>query len=266
MMKKYFLVTRNSVEETLQYRFKQLVWALSELVSLLFMPFIWLSLYTNDKVAIGEMSSTDIISYFVLVSLVSMVTTTYFSRRIAEDINKGSLSADLTKPYSYIFWRIFREIGIRMSYTLFAPVLFFVGRLLFPEYIVLPANIAAFGWFLFFLIIARILCILSEVIVGFFAFWFEQIWGFRSVRWLLDSLVGGRLIPISFFSLTIQSFVYALPFAYMLGIPVEVYLGKITGTDLYIKALLGLAWVGVFSALIAFMWYRGLKRYNGGGI
>jgi ABC-2 type transport system permease protein len=264
-MKKYFLVFTNSIQETLQYRVRQLIWAFSELTSLLFIPFIWLSLYTKGSV-IGGMTSTDIITYFVLVSLVSMATTTYISKYIAENIHKGSLSTDLTKPYSYIFWRISRELGMRMLYTLLAPMLLFIGKILLPAYIVFPESLEAFIWFLFFLIIARILCIFSEIIVGFLAFWFEQVWGFNSVRWLLDSLAGGRLIPISFFSRGIQGVLYVLPFAFMLGIPVDVYLGKITGIELYEKALLGLSWVGVYSAIIAFMWHRGLKRYNGGGI
>ncbi len=264
-MKKYFIVFRNAVGQMMQYRLRQIIWIFSEISSLLFMPFVWLSVYQGHDVVAG-MTRNDIITYFLLVSVVSMLTTTFFSRRVADTIYQGRLPGFLVKPYSYTIQTIVHETGTRSPYTVFGLLVFFFGHWFFPQYILLPHTVFSFIWFLFFLLIARILCILSEVIVGYLAFWFEQIWGFRSVRWLLDSLAGGRFVPISFFSLGVQRIVYALPFAYMLGIPVEVYLGKVHGTELYLKALLGLGWVAVFCGLVALMWYRGLKRYNGGGM
>jgi ABC-2 type transport system permease protein len=56
-----------------------------------------------------------------------------------------------------------------------------------------------------------------------------------------------------------------LPFRYMVGFPVEVLTGQLTGTDLWLGFGFQIGWLAVAVALFALVWRLGVKHYEAVG-
>ncbi len=56
-----------------------------------------------------------------------------------------------------------------------------------------------------------------------------------------------------------------LPYRYMLGFPVEVLLGKLTPSEIYVGSLIQVAWILVVVALHSVVWRTGLRHYTAVG-
>lgn len=56
-----------------------------------------------------------------------------------------------------------------------------------------------------------------------------------------------------------------LPFRYMVGFPVEVLTGQLSGVGLWTGFAFQAAWLGAALALFAVLWRAGVKRYSAVG-
>ncbi len=264
MMRKYFLSTSISLQNIFINRFRAFVWILADVITLVYAPFLWLAAFGQNEY-LGELSKGDVVTYFVLIAIVSLLSYSYMGKYIAEDIFSGYLTKHIVRPWSYLFHEFFSETGGKLINVGVGLIVFLIAVTCFPSYIHFPKDPAQLIWFCVFLVFARIISYLMECIVGLSAFWIQRTWSLQSFQFLADQIIGGRLVPLPLFSFTIQRIFSFLPYPYVLGIPVQVFMGTITGVDLLHKAGLACAWVVVLLFIVRTMWVRGLLRYSGDG-
>lgn len=264
-MKKYLRAGLNAVQKHLVYRARIVNWAIVDISHVIIFPFLWLSLYQGNTV-VGGLTREDIVTYYIVTIFIGMCANSHISRYIQEDIVKGTLNERLVKPMSYFFYRTTLENGYRILIIPIFFALLFLSSFFVADLIRFPASVGTLGIFFFFIFCTHIIFSCLEFLIGLSAFFFQEIQGFTFLRSILEKLLGGAFAPLVLLPVAVQKIAHVLPFQYLYFIPTQIYLGKITGVDIWKHAGITLFWVIFLCSCVALMWKKGLRRYDGGGI
>ena len=186
------------------------------------------------------------------------------AKLIMEDVQTGNIEMLFSKPISYIFYRIWWQIGsglysfiVITTLTVMA-LLFFIG---FPSTmaigIFIPTLILTF-------ICGVILSLFMYAIIGLLAFWIEDI---NPVFWIVDKsvmILGGSYLPIALF----PSFMYKIslysPFGASLFVTHTVY--QSWQENWFLLVCIQLFWIIVLGMVVYFLFQKAKKKVsvNGG--
>jgi ABC-2 type transport system permease protein len=134
------------------------------------------------------------------------------SKSVMQDVQSGNIETLLSKPISYIWYRVWWQVGLGLYSFIVISVL---GGAALYFLIGVPATMTI-GIFVPTLLLTFILCaILSLIlylIVGLLAFWIEDI---NPVFWMVDKAVmilGGSYLPIALFPVFMYKIALYSPF------------------------------------------------------
>jgi ABC-2 type transport system permease protein len=112
------------------------------------------------------------------------------------------------------------------------------------------------------LILALIIRFMLAYIIALLAFWTQNIGALLSVNDTFVFLLAGQAAPIALFPGLLKQIALLLPYPYMLSFPVEVLLGKISGSELYNGIIIQCVWVAALFIMHHFIYKAGVKRYT----
>lgn len=255
------LQTKNQMADRARF----VIWILVDTLGVVVLPFIWLTILGDREMLLG-FSRSDIITYFLLVYIMNLVATSHISEYIHKDIMSGGMNAHLTKPLIPILSHFFSQYGYKAVSVCFGGAIFALLLFFFPEYISLPPTAAHAFWFLIFLVFAGLHSSAIQIIVGLATFWLGETNALMQLRHVLEKIFSGEFGPLSLFPILIQAIGAWLPFQYLFFVPIQIYLGKLSGDEI-LSALFGmLFWSMMYLFIIIFLWRRGVRRYEGVGI
>ncbi|MBI2990091.1 MAG: ABC-2 family transporter protein [Candidatus Magasanikbacteria bacterium] len=263
--KAYYHIYANYTQRYLIYRARLVIWALVDMVHFLIFPFLWLAIY-GSRPEIAGYTREDIVTYYIILSFVSLGFTSHTGRHIRLHIMQGDLSVMLTQPVNYFFKQFIAEASYKIISVIIALVLLSGVFLFAPAYIHKPADIATIFFFAGSLIISFLISHLIEWGVGIGAFWLGEVRATEHAIQIVSIVFSGMIAPLSFFPAIFQRMADVLPFAFMAYVPAQIYLNQMEALEAAKQLLSGLAWVGAIGFLCWIMWRRGLKRYEGVGI
>lgn len=264
-MRKYYFLFISNLKYVLINRTRVLVWFINDSVSFIVFPFLWLIIYQN-RIVIGGYTVRDIITYYIIIATVNILTTAHSADDIKESILKGRLSTTLLKPIHLLWQHVIFEITHKMMNLLFLIVIGSIAIVTFYNYLAFPQSPITIALFLCSLIISFALsnCIMS--LIGIVAFWIGETTTLRQFREVIEKLFSGELAPLTFFPLFLQTIAAYLPFKYLAYFPSQIYLEKISYSEI-LKSFLGaFCWIAALIIIIIIVWKRGLKRYDGSSI
>lgn len=207
--------------------------------------FLWSAIYaSSDSTILGGLTREEMVVYIFMVYVTSSMVTISISDWVSDDVVKGSVAMQLTKPIDYRLSLVVRAAGL-MVYRFLAPSVFiWIGMELY-KYFALgipftePVNI------LFYLcssLMSFLIYVLFDFCVGMIAFFTSYVFGLLMVKEALLSFLTGQLIPLSFFPAAVQRVFDYLPFSSMIYAPVMIYLGKYAGSELLFVLLRQAVW------------------------
>lgn len=252
-----------NVVMTLEYRGAMLVY----MVNTVAVPVVSLLVLLTVRAQGGRLpyDRGQLVTYYVLLTVVSMLTGTWLSEYVAEQIRLGGLSAGLMRPAPYITHDIGNNIGEKVvKLPLLLPLtglvaLFFRGDLR-P-----PADPVAWLLFLLALPMAAAVAFLIDFLVGSLAFWVQDVRGLIRVKILVGAFLAGQVVPLALFPPAMTGLLRAQPFRYTLSFPLEVLTGRLAAPDL----VAGFLWQGGYCvglwALYRLVWRLGLRSYGATG-
>ena len=186
------------------------------------------------------------------------------SRLIMQDVKTGNVEILLSKPISYLLYRIWWQIGygvysfvvitvvavIAMAFIIGFPVTMTIG-------IFIPTLILTF-------ICGAILSLLIYSIVGLLSFWIEDI---NPVFWIVDKTVmilGGSYLPVALFPVFMYNIALYSPFGSSLFVTHTV--SESWQTNWYQLVGIQLFWIIVLGLIVYFMFDKAKKNVsvNGG--
>lgn len=253
----YFHLT---LQEHSVYRLNFFFWRLRMFSRLLISLFIWKAIFGSVQ-EIDSYTMETMTSYIVLIHILGATIYSGKIAEIADQINSGALSNLLIKPGG--LWE--RFLGVEISEKI-------LNILFLPFEILLAFVLTGLGWNLslhfswigIFLVLAGIvLFFLISLAMALLGFWTTETWALRFFFMIILDLCSGTFLPLDLYPYSLARIFLALPFAQILYIPTQVFLGK--GVDSSQALMVSLMWIGIMAGVCIWLWKRGLKRYSGDG-
>jgi ABC-2 type transport system permease protein len=266
-MKKYWHVINIGVQNTLVYRMNFLFRSVFSLIPLFATISLWRAIYSGkqgDDVA--GYTLAQMTSYYLVAAIVDALTAVNEDDwQIAADIKDGNISQFLLKPIDYLTYRLCLYGAGRLIFTAcaFLPVGIFIA--VQGRYFVLPQDAATLAWFSTSLVLTALLQFFISYTMALLAFWVLEVSTFIFILFAFEYIAGGHLFPLDILPPALFKALQLTPFPYQLFFPVNVYLGRITGSELYQGIIVQACWV-VASYLVArWAWSRGIRKYSAVG-
>jgi ABC-2 type transport system permease protein len=191
----------------------------------------------------------------------TFILTTSENPETSQTIQDGSLSGMLIKPISpYWIWLV-RDFGSKsflFSLGLLGYVLVF---LFFRQYLVFSMSLCIFLLFLISMGLAALLQFLLFEALSLLAFWIENTYGIRFTMRVIMEVVGGAIIPLSFFPGILQKVFGFLPFPYLIYLPMNIYLNKIAPGQISEEFIKEGLWILGLAIVNLVVWKKGVRQY-----
>src|SRR4249920_3744304 len=263
---KYITVFNLGIQNTFVYRWNYLLRAIFGVIPLAGTIFLWRAIFRESGGAMRGYDYASMIYYYLLIILVSnLVTPTEDEWQIAADIREGQINALLTKPMSYLAYRLSIFLSGRLVYafvTLPPIALIFVY---FREYIVLPNDPLTYLFATVSMLMAAFIQFFITYSLAMFAFWILEITTIVFIVYSFEYFLGGQMFPIDIMPTAVQAVMKWLPFYYELFCPVAIFLGRLKGAELMQALAIQTGWLLLAWMWARFMWKRGLGHYQAVG-
>jgi ABC-2 type transport system permease protein len=238
----YWELARLGFQRAAAYRAAALSGAITNTFFAFLRAYLFIALYQARPEA-GGYNLSDALTFVFITQGMAALVEIFTWWPIAETVKTGAIVSDLSRPYDYELAWLAQDWG-RGLFQLLArsvpPVL--VGMLFFdvrpPAGGVQLLALAVSLWLAVTISFAWRFCL------NLSAFWLTDYRGVAGLGGLVALLLSGFLEPVAMFPDAVRTAVYLLPFAAYVAIPIDVYLGKVTGGELLAALALQAFWAG----------------------
>ena len=262
-MRKYLVILRQSILDSLAYGPVAFVWVLIELVEVIAPLAIWYGAIPLGS-SIGGYSKLQMLYYYALVVIVRGFTMWYVWSPVSIQIRNGDFSNLLVKPLPAIIQIIVGEVGWKIIRTVVQlPLIIGISALLI---FYLPGhdysmNIA----FLASLILGSLVSLLISSCFAALSFWITDMGGFNGLYFFLSYILSGELAPLSVYPQWFGVTALSLPFRYIVSFPLEIFFKKLDLQSILYSFGAGIVWTLFLFWLTRYLWRRGITNYQAYG-
>jgi ABC-2 type transport system permease protein len=266
-MKKYWHVLGIGIQNNLTYRVNYLTRTLFSFIPLFAMLALWRKIYSSSGgAAHSGWTEAEMIFYYILVAVVDVMTAVNEDDwQIAADIREGNISQFLLKPVDYLWYRLCLFFSGRVTFMMMAGIPLAIFIFCFRDYFLLPAGGIAALVFPVSLVLTALLQFFISYAMAMLAFWLLEISTLIFILFAFEYIASGHMFPVNLFPQPLFHALLFTPFPYQMYFPVAIYMGKISGADLWSGLLAQFLWVLAAYAFARFMWRRGVKKYSAFG-
>jgi ABC-2 type transport system permease protein len=233
--------------------------------------FLWRAIYaTSGQAVIGGYTFSAMMTYYVLMQLISRVVRGTDIGFISPEIYDGSLTRYLVYPMSFFGYKylsylaqsLIAVVQLVVMVVFFRVVVQRVTGLAFAAEVTVPSLVLG----ILSALAAASLYFALMTVVEMIAFWNDAIWTLLVIMRFSAQLLGGGLIPLSLFPKSAQDALAYSPFPYMLSFPARVLMGDIEPAFVCTGIMACAVWGAVFLTVAHLLWRRGSYQYSSVGI
>ena len=263
IMRVLWRMTAQNVMMTLEYRGAFLIYMINTVAGPLVSLLVWLAV--SEQGVQLPYDRSQFVTYYVLLSMVMMLTGTWAATFVGEGIRLGKLSPWLLRPVPYITSYIANNIGEKViKLPLLLPLVAIVA-LVFHNDLHLPAGLLAWLLFALALPLAAAVAFLLDFVIGSLAFWIDDVNSLVRVKVLVGAFLAGQFVPLALFPPTLAPFLEAQPFRYTLSFPLEVLTGSLTTAAIARGFTWQIGYCVTLWACYRLLWHYGLRAYAAAG-
>lgn len=201
--------------------------------------YVLLAVYRH-RADVGGYDAADAVTYVWLGQALIMTVYMFGWRELALRIKDGSIAVDLARPLDPQRYWLAYDLGRAPYHFLYRGVPpFVVGALVFDLRAPNALDAAAFAVSIAF---AVVVSLGFRFLYNSAAFWLIDYRGVVTLAIVVSLFFSGMILPLAFFPDWLRAIAHALPFASMLQVPIDVYLGKHHGLALPGVLALQAAW------------------------
>lgn len=245
---------------TFMYRTQFVVYMISTAVGVLIGLMIWLRLEASG--ANLPVDREFIVTYYLMLAIVRVLTSTWHSEYLATIIRQGQLNSWLVRPGSYLLNLIANNLAEKLVKVVAVSMLLFPAWYFYRDAFVLPQDLPHWLLFLTALILAAAVQFSLTTAIGSLGFWMDDNTGIARGRHVISMVLSGELVPLALYPAWAMGFLDWQPFRFMLSYPLEVLLGTLSSQQLIYGFAMQLMWTVFFAWLCWFTWQRGLRSYS----
>lgn len=257
-MKQYRRIFSNFAQVVLAYKANFFFTVISRSLAFAVIIFVWQAIYSQTG-EIKGFTFNELITYFVIIALLSNLVENRTFEEIKEDVKTGKIANQLILPINSFYMSLVRTVARQIVFTVIFLLIAVVLFLVFDS-LLLPYNLVSFFLFLLMLIIAILMNLVIFTLIGSVAFWTVETGNLVFSFIFIMEFLAGRLIPVQFFPEYLSMVVRYLPFASLFNLPPSIYLGKFTSQELYINFAVQISWLIFLFFLTKFVWGKGLNK------
>ena len=255
----YLAFVKQSFKKRMQYRVANLAGLVTNFFFLLVHIFVYGAFYAASTEP-QPLDLNEIITYFVLCQVAFMLMPFWGARsEVTNAIKDGSVALQLTKPVDFHAYWFADECGRACYFLLMRGCPTFLISTLFFE-VTIPQQSTLLMTFAVSMLLAAFMSAAITITIFSSAFWTLDTSGISGMSGSIIMLFSGMLVPIALWPEWLAHIAEWLPFAGLIDVPFSIYLGKITGIDVWIAIGKQLMWNLVFIGLGRFLLSRGFSR------
>lgn len=224
----------------------------------LFRVAILLALFGENDVVEGY-TAVNLITYTALTQAVIGVLSMFGWYELMTAVYSGDVSSDLLKPMRFFNFWLAQDLGQALVQLLLRGVLFMVLFELVYD-LVYPNTAVQWLQLLLTLSLSWFISFGWRFFTNLSAFWTPQSKGILRFCFMASWFFSGFLMPIGLFPEWVQTIAYATPFPYLLDVPVEIYLGILTGPAAWQALFIQIGWAVGFVLLCQLTLGRAVRR------
>lgn len=243
----------------LAFRLRYFTGVATYLINVSVYYFIWKALYAADA---DFTTGFDLAEMTTYVAVGWMIRTIYFNnidQNIATDVQNGDIVMAMLKPASpqtMYLGQAFGEAAFRIL-LLTGPT---AGVLLLIFPVQAPASTLHAAAFVAALLGSVVLVAALNFIVGAMAIRMKSILGLLRVKYYIQELLSGLLVPLTMFPPKFAAVMEWLPFQHIAYTPLRIYLGKLEGALLLRELAAQWLWAALLLAFGSWFWDRMARK------
>ncbi len=263
-MRKYWVIYKAHMQNTLAYRGAQVLWIVGSLLNIFTLAAVWLSASTSGL--IGGYSKNQLITYYLFALILNWLVVWHAAHYVKEEIKDGSIGQNvLIKPISYYLQNLFHELGWHTVSPIAGLIAVGIAYLFLHTYIEINLSLSQLILLIPAIFLGGVICFSISLCLGLLAFWLTETDSLHTILWIGFFMLGGQGMPLSFYPEQIRRIVELLPFAYIFSLPLEIFSNKLT----VLQSIQGIGvqfiWIILFVILYKFMWKKGTRAYQAYG-
>ncbi len=244
---------------TVAYPFDFFCYMLGAVLSPLIAALVW-----RAAVASGAELPVDtsyLMTYFVLLAVVSMLTSSWLSGFLANSIRNGKLSVWLARPGSLLYEMAANNVAEKAFKTvvLFPMVALFAW--FFREDFAVTARAWQWGIIVLAILMGAVIAVSLDVAEGSLAFWLDDVSGLIKARALAAAVLAGQVVPLALMPEWAQGFLRAQPFRYILSFPLELMVGDLSRNEIVYGVVVQVMYTVLFVVAARWLWSTGKRSY-----
>ena len=228
-------------------------------------PLIYLLVWStaaSDGV-IGGYDRNSFILYYLSLIVINQFTYPTSHWSTGEAITNGLISSALLRPLPLVYGDIGCDLAVKIVCMPF--VMFVVIILGFVFNVTLVFSLAALPIALCALLLAIMVRFVLAHILALLAFWIQKSDSLLSVNDTFIFLFSGQVAPLSLFPVALREVVSFLPYRYMVAFPIEIFMGKLSESEIIQGFIIQCYWLIVLIIMCKFITKRGIKKYSATG-
>jgi ABC-2 type transport system permease protein len=241
-MRIYVEVARATARRMTTYRGATFAGVFTNTVFGFLLAYVLLAVF-RERAAIGDFDATDAVTFTFLAQGLAMPIGVFGSDlEQSQRILTGEVAIDLCRPYDYQGWWAAVAYGKAWFYVWARGIPPIVVASLFFD-VRLPDRWWVWPAFAVAVFLGVGIAFALRFIIQLLSFWIVDVRGPNQIAWVVAGFLGGMFGPIVLFPDSIEPTIRALPFASMIGIPIEVFLEAHRGGDLVLVLTVQIAWL-----------------------
>jgi ABC-2 type transport system permease protein len=219
--------------------------------------YVLVALYAH-RTYVGGYDVGDTVTYVWLAQALIMTVYVFGWEELALRIRDGSIATDLSRPLNpQRYWLAF-DLGRAPFHFIFRGIPpFLIGAFAFNLHYPSPALAAAFA---LSVLLAVVVSLGFRFLYNVAAFWIVDHRGVLRLSVTACLFFSGMTLPLAFFPSWLESFARVLPFASIIQVPIDIYLGKHSGANLAAVLAVQAAWAVALLTIGRIALARGTRK------
>lgn len=263
-MKKYRVAYGLALQNVMQRRASLLMDRLGGVAILLSLYYFWSALMGGKEAFLGY-SGTQMLSYILAMNVLRSFVITGRGWELIGDISSGRISSYLVRPLSYRSYSLSLDLAQKTVHVAAAFLEIGALILLFRIPLYLPQNPWAWAWFTLAACLSSLIFFYMEFLVSSLAFWTSDSGGPLFCFDLFLQFAAGGFFPLDVLPSAAQSALKATPFPYLIFLPLNIYLERISGAEVFQVVAVQAVWLAGLAWASQAVWNRGLENYAAEG-
>ena len=257
-MRLYVQVARATARRMSTYRGATFAGVVTNTVFGFILAYVLLAVF-RERGVIDGFDAADAVTFTFVAQGLLMVVGIFGRSEQADRVRTGEVAMDLSRPYDYQAWWAAVAYGNAAFYAVFRGYRRFCSVRWCCRCDCRRTQ--GCGWAFLLSVAAAVgITFAYGFMIELSAFWLIDNRGVRQLAWLTAQFMSGTFVPLVLFPDWVEPTARALPFAAMMQLPVEVFLGKHTGVDLIGVLARQVAWAAVLIAGGRLMLARAVRK------